>query len=113
MTDQEIQKKTVAMRNGEIKMKKDRDYWSDDERQTLRIEFGIGTPVNEIALRLERSETAVYQQIQQMDLYIRAPENTRKRRSVPKEHVCLCSVCSCDRSLCPLCKGYQTIEEGE
>lgn len=110
---QETKEKTIAMRNGELQLKKDGDYWADDERNCVRAMFAEGMPVNEIAIELERSENAVYQQIVQMGLYTRAPEKMRKRRSAPKEPVCLCSVCSCDRTLCPFCEVYQTSQEGK
>ena len=113
MSSQETREKTVAMRNGTITMQNEGELWTDDQRSCVRTMFADGVPVNEIALKLERSENAVYQQILQMELYTRAPEKTRKRRSGPKEPVCLCSVCSCDRSLCPLCEVYQAAQEGK
>lgn len=113
MSFQKTREKTIAMRNGKILMKNDGDYWTEDQRNCVRTMFAEGVPVNEIAIKLERSENAVYQQILQMDLYTRAPEKTRKRRSGPKEPVCLCSVCSCDRLLCPLCEVYQAVQEDE
>ena len=41
--------------------------------------FADGTPVNEIALELQRTERAVYQQISSMNLYVTAPEKMRNR----------------------------------
>lgn len=112
MNVEEKQNLTIAMRNGEVKMPREREYWTEEERSRVRILFSIGIPVNEIAIELERSENAVYQQILQMDLYTRSPEKTRKRRRKPMEPVCLCSVCSCDCSLCPLYKSDPALLEG-
>jgi hypothetical protein len=111
MSPEEIKNKTIAMRNGELPLLRDGEYWTDDERRRVQIMFEDGRPVNEIALELQRTERAVYQQISSMSLYVTAPEKMRKHRSGPKEPVCLCSVCSCDRSLCPRCEHYHTIQE--
>lgn len=112
MSSDEIKNKTIAMRNGELPLLRDGEYWIDDERRHVQIMFEDGRPVNEIALELQRTERAVYQQISNMNLYIIAPEKMRKHKPSPKEPVCLCSVCSCDRSLCPRCEHYHTIREG-
>lgn len=111
MSPEEIKNKTIAMRNGELPLLRDGEYWTDDERRLVQIMFEDGRPVNEIALELQRTERAVYQQISSMSLYVTAPEKMRKHKSGPKEPVCLCSVCSCDRSLCPRCEHYHTIQE--
>lgn len=111
MNDQEIKNKTIAMRNGEITMKRDREYWSDEERMNAALLYAAGVPLNEIAIDLERSEGALYQQIVQMKLHFIPPEKARKRRSEPRESTCLCSSCTCDRSLCPLCEVYKKSKE--
>ena len=111
MSSEEIKNKTIAMRNGEMPLLRDGEYWTDDERSRVRMMFAEGTPVNEIALELQRSERAVYMQISNMNLYIIAPEKMQKHKNGPKEPVCLCSVCSCDRSLCPRCEHYHTTQE--
>lgn len=112
MSSDEIRNKTIAMRNGEFPLLRDGEYWTDDERRRVQVLFEDGVPVNEIALELQRTERAVYQQIGSMNLYVIAPEKMRKHKSGSKEPVCLCSVCSCDRSLCPRCEHYHTIQEG-
>lgn len=112
MSSDEIKHKTVAMRNGELPLLRDGEYWTDDERLRAKIMFEDGVPVNEIALELQRTERAVYQQICSMNLYVTAPEKIRKHKAGPKEPVCLCSVCSYDRSLCPRCEHYFAIQEG-
>jgi len=111
MSDLEIKNKTIAMRNGEISMKRDREFWSDEERMNAALRYAAGVPLNEIAIDLERSEGAVYQQIVQMKLNFIPPEKARKRHSEPRASTCLCSSCTCDRSLCPLCEVYRTQKE--
>lgn len=111
MSDYEITEKTVAMRTGNLKMKRDGEYWTDEERETLRFRFQSGTPYNEIAIELERSETAIYQQVEQLQLYVKNTRAPRKRCPTPQEPVCLCSVCTLDRSQCPRCKHYLSQQE--
>lgn len=111
MTPKEIEEKTIAMRTGEIKMEREGTYWTKEEREYARRRFYEGAPTNEIAIELQRSETAVQQQV--LPLYVRPPENTRKRQIVVKEDVCLCAACTCDRSLCPLCQVYQQMQEAK
>lgn len=109
MTSKEIKEQTIAMRTGELKMEREGTYWSNEERSYARQQFYDGIPINEIAIELQRSETAVQQQV--LPLYVRPPENTRKRQNAPRDAVCLCSNCTCDRSLCPLCQVYQQMQE--
>lgn len=106
--DANITNKTISMRNGTTKMKRDGEYWTEEERKLLRERFAAGVPVNEIAIELDRSESGVYQQIQQMKLYA---GTSRKRNSGAKKPVCLCSVCCCDPALCPLKNCCQQMQE--
>lgn len=108
-----IEEKTKLMRSGELQMSRDREYWTDDERDTLRREYAKGTSINEIALMLERSESAIYQQIERLSLCIRNPFSARKKTVVDKNRECLCKSCKCDRSECPRCKVYQAVLEAD
>lgn len=110
MTSKEIKEQTIAMRTGELKMEREGTYWSNEERSYTKRQFYEGVPINEIAIESQRSETAVQQQV--LSLYVRPPENIRKRQKPPRDSVCLCSTCTCDRSLCPLCQVYQQMQEG-
>ena len=109
--NQPIKEKTRLMRNGELQLSRDREYWTDDERDVLRREYVNGTSINEIALMLERSESAIYQQIERLSLCVRNPFSSRKKNSVDKGQDCLCKTCKCNRALCPRCKVYQAVLE--
>lgn len=89
--NQPIKEKTRLMRNGELQLSRDREYWTDDERDVLRREYVNGTSINEIALMLERSESAIYQQIERLSLCVRNPFSSRKKNSVDKGQDCLIS----------------------
>ncbi|MEQ2619465.1 relaxase/mobilization nuclease domain-containing protein [Hominicoprocola fusiformis] len=69
----------------------------------LRILFDSGVGITEIALELGRTEPAVYQQIEKLDLYGRK-QNPQRQRSGKKPPECLCDRCGNDPALCPLRK---------
>lgn len=111
MHNEEIRQKTIQMRNGDMRMSRDREYWTDEDKKILDREYKNGTSINEIALILNRSESAVHQKIEQLGLCVRNPFSMRKRSGSKKDYKCLCENCMCDRSLCPRCKVYETILE--
>lgn len=106
MKAEEIKNKTVQMRTGKVKMLRDKEYWSNSEREILKREYAEGTSINEIALMLNRSESAVYQQIERLRLCVRIASVQRKKSDGKKTDDCLCKYCTCDQSLCPLCIVY-------
>lgn len=109
MTKQEIEEGTIQMRMGERKMLRENERWTEEDRKTLRREYQLGTPINEIALMLERSEGAIYQQIKQQGLCI---QNYTSKKKSSKKKECLCKYCQCDCSLCPnrgACKESQEV----
>lgn len=111
MYKEAIREQTIRMRSGEIQMSRDREYWTEEDRSTLRKEYESGTSINEIALMLERSESAIYQQIERFNLCVRNPFSLRKKSSTTKEYDCLCKSCKCDKSACPRCRVYQSVLE--
>ena len=79
---------------------RDNEYWTEEERQQLEEAFYAGEGITEIALRHKRSELAVVQQIEKMDLYERKVYPRRKKSE--KSPVCLCVVFQVPEGLCPL-----------
>ena len=65
MNPEEIKQKTMTMRSGMVRMLRDREYWTAEDVETLKNEYYAGTSINEIAIMLDRSESAVYQKIEQ------------------------------------------------
>ena len=113
MKKHEITEMTIAMRTGNLKMENDGDYWSDEDRRKLSDRFYAGASYNEIALELGRTEPAVQQQIEQMQLYVKSTRAPRKRCPAAQAPKCLCSVCTLDRSQCPRCEHYLQNQEVE
>lgn len=89
MNAYEIKDKTIQMRNGEMKMLRDGGYWSENDREVLRREYANGTSINVIALMLQRSESAIYQQVERMGLCTRNPFSVRKKGKQSEAHSCL------------------------
>ena len=112
MNQKEILEATIEMRNGERIMIRDGDYWTEEDREILQREYRSGTGINVIAIMLQRSESAIYQQVERLGLYTRNPFSARKKGIQCGAHQCLCKNCKCDRELCPRCKVYQAVLEG-
>ena len=96
-----MQNETVrSLRTRAIRPERDNEYWTVEERAKLENAFYEGAGLTEIALRHKRSELAVVQQIEKLDLYERKA-NPMRRKSA-KSHCCLCSVCQAPEGLCPM-----------
>lgn len=84
------------MRNRTVRLDREGDYWTAEEREALIQKFHEGVGITAMALQLQRTESAVIQQIEAMDLFGR-----KKKSSAPKQPRCLCSDCKYDSTLCP------------
>ena len=111
MDNQEFTETVRNMRNRTARMEREGDYWTDDEKQELVRLFNSGVGITESAVRLQRTEPAVGQQIEKMDLYQRK-DNPKRRRNTFKEPECLCSTCPLDPAACPRCPAYTATQEG-
>lgn len=65
------------------------DYWRPEEKERLIEMFYEGIGLSEIAIRLQRTEPAVFQQIEKLDLY-RRKDYPKRRKNFRKPAVCLC-----------------------
>jgi len=99
-------------RNGTIRFEREGAIWRDDEKQKVKSMFDEGYGLSEIALSIGRSEMAITQQIENMDLYQRAL-NPKRAKSPPKPPACLCDTCVLDKSACPRCKACCAAQEEE
>lgn len=98
------------MRQRTTRLEREGDYWTDEEKRQLRIMFEQGIGITEMAVRLQRSEPAIYQQIEKMDLYGR--KTKPKRKTKQKEPSCLCNRCKCAGNVCPRYLECQSNREG-
>ena len=88
------------MRKRTVRLDRQGDYWTEEEKQQLITMFNEGVGLTEIALRLQRSEPAIFQMIEKMDLYNRKEQPVRKK-SPPKPPACLCENCQLNPDQCP------------
>jgi len=89
-----------SMRKRTVRLDRQGDYWTDDEKQQLVNKFNEGDGITHIALQLQRTEPAIFQMIEKLDLYNRK-ECPARRKSTPKPPACLCENCQLDPELCP------------
>lgn len=98
--DNERAERIRAMRRRTALAERQREYWTQEEKEQLKRLFEAGIGISEIALELKRTEEAVMQQIHTMNLYERVRRPNRGKKSE-----CLCKKClkhqECDRSSCP------------
>lgn len=79
-----------AIRAGKLTPERSREYWDKEERERLGGLYAAGTGISEIALDLQRSETAVIQQLIGSGL-LKTPGRERGPRR--KNPHCLCEDC--------------------
>lgn len=88
----------AAIRNGELPSERTTAYWTAEERAELEVSYRKGVGISELSLRLQRSETAICQQVIAMGLTVtsgsRGPRKTKP------------SKCSCPRCLETKCSNY-------
>ena len=107
MMSPEIEREMIRRhRNGTIRFDHEGEFWRDDEKRTVKMMFEEGYGISEIAFAVGRSEPAVMQQIEKMDLYQRTL-NPKRHKSPPKAPTCLCDSCSLDLSACPRCEALR------
>lgn len=99
-----------CMRQRTTRLEREGDYWTQEEGETLARLFDDGVGISKMAAQFQRSEPAVMQQIEKLDLYQRK-ENLRRRRCFVKSPKCLCEDCEYPASACPLRNG-PGIEQG-
>lgn len=82
----------INMRRRTTRMEHEGDYWMPAEKEELARAFNEGMGITEMATKFRRTEPAIMQQIENMDLYNRK-ENPTRRRFPRKASGCLCSKC--------------------
>ena len=101
MNEHGLEETIKSMRNRNRRLDREGDYWSQAEKDRLHNLFDEGIGLSEIAIRLQRTEPAVFQQIEKMDLY---PQKSypQHRNSSTQSGSCLCHQSTADRIICPL-----------
>lgn len=94
------------MRNRTVRLDRHGDYWTAEEKETLIQKFNEGEGITAMALALQRTESAVIQQIEALDLFGR-----KKKIPSPKQPCCLCANCKLDPAACPHQNRYPKSQE--
>lgn len=105
-TDEQTES-VINMRNRTVRLDREGDYWTDEEKEMLVQKFNEGEGITAMALQLQRTESAVIQQIEALDLFGR-----KKKSSIPKRPCCLCDKCKLDPALCPHREACPKVQEG-
>ncbi len=100
-----------CIRNRTVRLEREGGYWEDDEKDQLVRMFHNGVGITEMAMALQRTEPAIIQQVEKMDLYQRKASPSR-RKNQAKAPQCLCGCCTLDPALCPMNCRDNTIQEG-
>ena len=100
------------MRKSAVRLERQGDYWSEEDKEKLSEMFNDDIGITEIAVILKRLETAIMQQIEKQDLYGRRLYPARQK-SCSAQSKCLCGTCMADPALCPLRRGGRCCQEGE
>lgn len=109
ISDKDFAKVVRNMRRRTSRMEHEGDYWDEAEKEKLIHLFNDSIGITEIAVQLQRTEPAVIQQIEKLDLYNRKDNHVRRRKP-EKSPECLCGRCQINRAFCPhyqICPGNQ------
>lgn len=102
MSSKKQAERVRTMRERTTRLDRAGDYWTEEEKEILVQKFMAGEGITAIALELQRSEPAVYQMIEKLDLYNRKNQPIR-HRTKGKPKGCLCKKCENYPALCPGC----------
>ena len=81
----------IAIRRGKIPSERSREYWNEDERKELvQLYSEVGVGISQISLYLQRSESAIVQQLAAMGL-LTPPGNERPKTASAAK--CRCPKC--------------------
>lgn len=90
MLNEDQIKQICALRSNTVRLEREGKYWELKECDQLRSRFSDGCGITEIALILQRSEPAIMQQIEKLDLFNRHTNPRRRKRE--KQQECLSSL---------------------
>ena len=112
MTDTDFTETVRNMRRRTTRLEREGDYWSPQEVDQLKAAFNEGVGITEMAIRLQRTEPAVIQQIEKLDLYQRKDNPCRRRKTCLNRRVS-CSACPVVPCPCPNCQRDRGCKEGK
>lgn len=109
--ENELTQTLVKIRQCTTRLAHEGAYWEEPEKEKLSRMFYSGVGISEIAVELQRTEPAIFQQIEKMDLYQRK-ENPQRKKYASRQPGCLCKSCQLYPDACLRCMHSITSEEG-
>lgn len=111
MIEKDFSTAVKNMRRRTIKLDREGDHWTAEDDEQIDRMFHAGEGITNMAIQLQRTEPAILQRIEKLDLYQRR-ENPRRRVFNKEPSECLFQRRCCDSASCPLykdCKGRQEV----
>lgn len=71
MFTNEFTESVMNMRKRTVRLDREGDYWTDEEKEMLLNKFREGEGITAMALAFQRTEAAVMKQIEEQDLFSR------------------------------------------
>ena len=100
MDDQGLKETIRSLRNRGGRLEREGDCWTQEEKERLSEMFQEGIGISEMAIRLQRTEPAVFQQAEKLYLY-RRKDWPKRRKNIKKAPTCCCTTCEVASSSCP------------
>lgn len=91
----------IALRKGEKHPERSGEYWSKKERQALIRDFMGGEGISNMAIKYQRTEPAVVQELKNTDMFENQSRRRRKNRNHSTDLCCHCPTCTMKD--CPNC----------
>lgn len=104
INENELRQSLKGLRSKTTRAGHNGDYRSKDENERLTAMFYDGVGISEMAVLLQRTEPAVMQQIEKLDLYMRKSKPSRRKNSY-RNAGCKCPSCPVRYKNCKLLKG--------
>ena len=95
------QEDLISLRNGEKHPIRSGEYWSEEERQALIRDFIDGEGISDMAVKYQRTELAVVQELKNADMFENQSRRRRKNRTQDAYVRCHCPICAIKD--CPNC----------
>lgn len=90
--------KIKALRSGEITLDREGDYWNENDIEKIKNAFDSGIGLSKIALMLQRTEVAIINEIEKLNLYQISKGCSKTRNN----YSCRCKGCKLrDTEVCP------------
>lgn len=91
----------ISLRKGEKHPIRSGEYWSKEERQALIRDFIDGEGISDMAVKYQRTELAVVQELKNADMFENQSRRRRKNRTQDAYVRCHCPICAIKD--CPNC----------